>query len=72
MEINEDLKRLRIAYLVSLEYDYCPGEDEYSNIQDIFGFNVSEKYLKEILSEYEGYSADEIISKIIDLIEDLI
>jgi len=56
MTVVAQLKEAKIAYEFALEYDFCPFPDES-------GYEGSE--------EYSGCRPDEIVSKILELIDNL-
>jgi hypothetical protein len=60
------LKELKIAYTIANEYDYVPSDDKYNDVVDIVG-----DFDKSILSEYYGSSPNNIVSEILNIIDEL-
>jgi hypothetical protein len=65
------LKKLNAAYIAALEYDYCPAAKKAKDVTDLFDTGVSDKELKEALTENQGRRPDEITSEMSDLIKTL-
>ena len=65
------LKKLNAAYIAALEFDRCPESKKAKQVAELFETGVSDKELKESLSENQGRRPDEIASSISDLIVSL-
>jgi len=66
-----DLKKLNAAYIAALEWDYCPEPTKLKKVKELFETGVSDKDLKEALSDNQGRRPDEIASSMSDLIKGL-
>jgi|GEM_PF-5382204 len=69
----QELKKLRLAHLAALEYDYCPSAEEASNIiKELEGFDdIGVDDLGKILTKNEGASASNIEEEVFLIIKDL-
>lgn len=65
------LKKLNVAYKASLEFDYCPEEDQIDRLKELFDINISDEDLKETLIDNSGRRPDEIAREISEVIENL-
>lgn len=58
------LKKLNAAYIAALEFDYCPDDKKAKKVAGLFDTGISDKELKEALSENQGRRPDEIAGEI--------
>lgn len=65
------LKKLRAAYITSLEYDICPGSEKAGDAVELFDMGISAEEFCEALDDQQGSRPYEIADRISDLIKEL-
>lgn len=72
MTTIEKLKELKIARDCAMEYDYVPGKEEADNlVKYILRGDITVAELEPILEKFQGWSVDDINSRVYRLIDEL-
>lgn len=71
----QKLKDLELAHEIALNYDYVPYDEQLEDVMDFLveglTLDVEVEKVEFILTEYGGYSVDNIESKVFSIISDI-